>query len=258
MLDLRAIPVAILALGGCAASTLEERVETLAPPAVAPEAVPASGWREIGRSVEGRPIEAITVGSGSSRVLVIGSIHGNETESLGTMEALADLLARAPVTVRIIRDINPDGTLARRRTNARGVDLNRNFPASNFRASRSRGMSPLSEPEAAALAVEIELFEPDVVIVCHSTGRGPFVNFDGPAAALAGVFADAAAEADSRWRVLPDMGYPTPGSLGSFVGVDRGIPILTIEQDRGADPVVASEAVIMGVKAVVDHGSLRR
>lgn len=187
-------------------------------------------------------------------MLVIGSIHGDETESLGAIDELADAVEGMDATVRIIRDLNPDGTAAGRRTNANGVDLNRNFPASNFRPSRGRGLSPLSEPEAGALGIEFGLFAPDVVIVCHSTGRGPFVNFDGPAADLAGVFADAASQFDTRWRVVPDMGYPTPGSLGTFVGVDGGTPILTIEQDRGTDPELAAGAVIAGVVAIIELG----
>ena len=30
-----------------------------------------------------------------------------------------------------------------------------------------------------------------------------------------------------------DIGYPTPGSLGSWLGVDRGLPVLTIELPPG-------------------------
>lgn len=41
-----------------------------------------------------------------------------------------------PTTLRVFEDMNPDGTHASSRFNARGVDLNRNFPASNFRSGR--------------------------------------------------------------------------------------------------------------------------
>lgn len=253
------IVLALAWCGGCAPAAPEAEpqgphteIASAPPPSIAEPGPSTRQWRQIGRSVEGRPIEALTVGEGPTRVLVIGSIHGDEIESLDATDALVDLLDDAEVTVRIVRDLNPDGTARGRRTNANGVDLNRNFPASNFSPSRARGLSPLSEPESAALAVELDLFGPDVVVVCHSIRSGPFVNFDGPGAELAGVFADAAQAVDSRWRVVPDMGYGTPGSLGSFVGVDRQIAILTIEQDRGEDPAVAAEALIAGVLAIVE------
>ena len=56
--------------------------------------------------------------------------------------------------------------------------------------------------------------------------HAPFacVNYDGPAAA----WADAVAAA-CGWPARADIGYPTPGSLGSWLGVDRGLPVLTLE-----------------------------
>lgn len=194
-----------------------------------------STWSPIGHSIERRPILARTISTGTPRILIIGSIHGDEPEGLAAIDALAAHLTehRHPAGVRIIRDLNPDGTAAGTRGNARGIDLNRNFPAANFARSRSRGASPLSEPESAALLAELDRFSPEIVIVLHSIASGPFVNFDGPASHLAEAFVDAAASIDPRWRVVPSMGYPTPGSLGTLVGVDRGIPILTIELRRG-------------------------
>ena len=64
-------------------------------------------------------------------------------------------------------------------------------------------------------------------------------------------FALAAARSDRRWRVVPEMGYPTPGSLGSYLGVDRGVPILTIEFERGGDPEASWAAMRDGVAAVL-------
>lgn len=212
-------------------------------------------WTEIGRSAQGRPIEAVTLGSGSSgtpRVLVIGGIHGDEQEGAPAVEALlADGSWRRGATVRIIRDANPDGTAAGTRFNSRGVDLNRNWPASNFKPSRSRGRSTLSEPETAAVHADILAFRPAIVVVFHSARGGPFVNFDGPAAELAGRFGAAAARADPRWRVVAQMGYATPGSLGSYLGVDCGVPILTVEFQRGHEAGAAAEAAIAGLTGVI-------
>jgi predicted deacylase len=221
-----------------------------------------TGWSPIARSVEGRTIDAVTfepssVGASPRRVLVIGSIHGNEPEGLPAVQPLIAALRAArsegslPASVRVIRDLNPDGTAAASRTNARGIDLNRNFAASNFAPSTDRGAAPLSEPESRALAGELEGFRPDLVIVFHSIRSGPFVNFDGPASHLAEAFVAAAQRSDPRWRVEPSMGYPTPGSLGTFVGIDRGVPILTVEFRRGHDAKAARRAGVDGVMGVI-------
>lgn len=222
-----------------------------------------TSWEPIDRSSEGRLIEAVTIapsdaGADPPRVLIIGSIHGNEPEGLPAIAPLVAALQAAGAnaalgaSVRVIRDLNPDATVAASRTNSRGVDLNRNFPASNFSPAPDRGPAPLSEPESRALARELETFRPDLVIVFHSIRSGPFVNYDGPAATLAEAFVAATRRSDPRWRVEPSMGYPTPGSLGTFVGIDRRIPILTVEFRRGHDAEAARRAGVDGVLGAIE------
>ncbi len=210
---------------------------------------------EIGRSVEGRPLLAEQHGRGHHRVYIIGLIHGNEPEGFEALDGVRHAVGRHPgVRVRLIPTMNPDGQAARSRGNARGVDLNRNWPASNFTPAPDRGPSALSEPESAAVFADLVRFDPDLLIVLHSIGRGgPFVNFDGPdpVGRLAAAFVEAAAQGDPSWRVVPSMGYPTPGSLGTFAGVDRRIPTLTIEFERGHDPRAAGIAVDAGLDAVL-------
>jgi predicted deacylase len=248
VLFLLALMLALVQLGGCIS---------------APRGVGGSaGWGPIARSVEGRAIDAMTidpigVGAIPRRVLVIGAIHGNEPEGLPAVQPLIAALGTARASgalsarVRVIRDLNPDGTAAGSRTNARGVDLNRNFPASNFSPASDRHAAPLSEPESRTLARELDIFRPDLVIVFHSIRSGPFVNFDGPAAHLAQAFVAAARRSDQSWRVQPSMGYPTPGSLGTFVGIDRGLPIITVEFCRGHDAEAARRAGVDGVMGVI-------
>lgn len=218
-------------------------------------AEPGGGWSVIGASVEGRPIEAATIGRGPKRVLIVGGIHGNEREAAGALGQIERIAANESrrVTVRLIRDLNPDGSHARTRGNARGVDLNRNWPTACFTPRSAHGAAPLSEPETALLIEEIERFSPGLIVVLHSAPSGPFVNFDGPAAQAAEAFARAAAGADPRWHVRPSIGYPTPGSLGTWAGVERGIPILTIELRRRQDARSAELAVVAGVAAVLRH-----
>ncbi|MCG3124760.1 MAG: hypothetical protein GIKADHBN_03245 [Phycisphaerales bacterium] len=241
-------------------------------PAPAPASSQASGtsiaaaaaweWSVIGSSREGRAIEATTFGSGPLRVYIVGNIHGDEIEGLGTMDVLPWILGHGPVgalaTTRIVRDVNPDGTAARTRGNAAGRDLNRNWPATNFMPRASTGPAPLSEPETETLHEDLVAVDPHLVIVFHSSPRGPFVNYDGPAVGIAAAFVDAAIASESRWTLVPDMGYPTPGSLGSYVGVDRQVPILTIEFRRGQSPELVLAAAVEGVTAAVERATLAK
>lgn len=249
-----AFALAALLLGAC--SSVEHAAER--PPDAPTEArlVAPATWTPIGRSVEGRVIEAMTLGSGARRVLIIGGIHGDETEGSRHVEALVAGLREAQgageldaFTLMVIRDGNPDGRARGTRANTRGVDLNRNWPARNFEDSPANGPAPLSEPETRAMHGAMVAFGPEAVLVLHSSRNGPFVNFDGEGERLAQAFVRGAG--DARWRVVPSMGYPTPGSLGSWFGVDGRGPILTIEFRRGEGGNQAREALLEGTLAAL-------
>jgi len=126
--------------------------------------------------------------------------------------------------------VNPDGLAAGSKNAVSDVDLNRNFPAANFVRAHAPGYdpgpAPLSEPETAALARFIDETAIDAVVAVHA----PFacVNYDGPAADWAAAVAQA-----SGWPVRASIGYATPGSLGIWLGVDRGLPIVTLELPPG-------------------------
>ncbi len=226
-----------------------------------PELIATPLWTGIGTSRQNRSIRAATLGTGSTRIYLIAGIHGDEPEG---QHAIDDIAARFRqdnrVTLRLVRDMNPDGTASRSRTNARGVDLNRNWPATNYRPSTSRGDRALSEPEAAAVHADMLQFDPDIVVVFHSSTRvhTPFVNYDGPASHLAEAFADAARPHALNWGVVADMGYPTPGSLGSFIGIDRNIPILTIEFQRGQHPESVRRSALAGLDAIAARSARPR
>ena len=209
-------------------------------------------WRVVGQSVKGRPLRATTIGDGPRRVLWIGSIHGDEVEGQVATQRLPQALGQTPgalsqVTLTILEDANPDGTAMKMRRNSNGVDLNRNFPAANFKPHRIFGIRPLSQPEAQVVHDLILSTQPNLVIVAHSWRNDRFINFDGPAEALAMRF--------SRLSGYPlrnsrDMA-PTPGSLGSWVGNTLGIPILTLEYQRGREPLAAWMETKEAILAVV-------
>lgn len=200
------------------------------------------GWDVVGTSVQGQSLRALTVGTGPRKVLFIGGIHGDEAEGSVAAAKLPEAFEPAglsgAVTLTILEDANPDGRAAGTRGNANGVDVNRNFPASNFDSpDPSNGGRPLSEPEARVVAETIDRVAPNLVIVAHSWAGRQFINFDGPAREIADRFS-----ASSGLPVEESSSFaPTPGSLGSYFGRDRGIPVLTIEVLKGSDPTAVWE-----------------
>jgi len=190
---------------------------------------------DVGRSADGGTLAVEAFGSGPKTVLVLGGIHGDETRSVEVARLLADYLAATPEavlgkTVAILSDANPSGAARRTRTNASGVDLNRNFAARNWQPGTMGrrdypGPSPGSEPETQAIIRAFERLRPGRIISLHATARDEACNnFDGPAEGLARLMA-----AQNGYPVLANIGHPTPGSLGSWAGIDRGVPVITLE-----------------------------
>ncbi|MET0146592.1 MAG: M14 family zinc carboxypeptidase [Ilumatobacteraceae bacterium] len=120
--------------------------------------------REIGRSVEGRPITAVERGTpGGIPILVIGVIHGDEDDGVAILERLATAAVPPGIDLWLVESINPDGQAAQQRGNAAGVDLNRNFPhdwgpIDEPGDPEYAGTGPASEPETqAVVAFAIEI-----------------------------------------------------------------------------------------------------
>ena len=138
-------------------------------------AASAEPWETIGRSGEGRPIQALRVGSPRARVkvLVVGSVHGNELAGRAVIERLRGARPPRGTALWLVRDANPDGAAAGSRHNAAGVDLNRNFP---FRWRPQDGVyesgpGPASEPETQAMQRFIERERPRVTLWYHQALR---------------------------------------------------------------------------------------
>jgi murein peptide amidase A len=124
----------------------------------------------LGRSVDGRPIVAYEVGDrdGARRELVVGCIHGNETAGIAIARRLEHVSA-VGLDLWVVPVLSPDGAAAGTRGNARGVDLNRNFPWRWKRLGGSvySGPRPLSEPESKIAYRLVRRLRPQVSIWFH-------------------------------------------------------------------------------------------
>jgi len=198
-------------------------------------AVEALGLPEIGRSTLGRPIFAQRFGGRGAPLLIMGGIHGDEPATVDLLLALCSRLRRGDASAEgpplwLLPAANPDGLARNRKNSERDVDLNRNFPARSFTTAHAPGYfpgpSPLTEPQTQAIAALIAGEPIEGAVAVHA----PFacVNYDGPAAAWA-----EAVGAACGWPARGEIGYPTPGSFGSWLGVDRGLPVLTLELPAG-------------------------
>lgn len=190
-------------------------------------------------SREGRVIEARSFGESGPCVLVLAGLHGDEPEGVRLAEelmrrlaALGDEALRGRVVV--VPRVNPDGLAAGTRKNARGVDVNRNFATADFGRGEAgdpagryyAGPAPTSEPETCAILGLVARHQPIMIVTLHAPLA--CVNYDGPAGEQAAALAAAAG-----LTLEPDLGYATPGSLGTYFGDERDIPVITVELAPG-------------------------
>lgn len=169
------------------------------------------------------------------RVLLIGGMHGDEYSSVSIvfkwMKTL-NIHHSGMFHWHVIPLLNPDGLLRMesQRMNANNVDLNRNFPMADWHNQtneywvkvternprRYPGTGPLSEPESRWLAAEIEHFQPDVIVTVHAPHG--VVDYDGPKVGP-----------HKLGRLYLQLIGAYPGSLGNYAGVQKKIPVVTIE-----------------------------
>ena len=142
----------------------------------------------FGHTVEGRRMMARRVGDPDAKrsALIVGETHGDEAAG----RAVIRRLRRHPGALRAVdawtvTSMNPDGHAAETRTNAHGVDLNRNFPVgwSGAAAEGSLeygGEHPFSEPESKAMRGLIRRVDPDMTIYYHQPWGAVLAPCKGP------------------------------------------------------------------------------
>jgi protein MpaA len=155
--------------------------------------------------------------------------------------------------------VNPDSFFKQKPTryNARGIDVNRNFPTKDWMKDarrywitklkkdkrRNPGTVPLSEPEVVFQVNLIKRYKPDKIISVHSPLT--MLDYDGPNKVSSIIDGNKAQELliqmskdASDYRI---ENYPFfPGSLGNWAGKERDIPTYTLELPT-SDPAKSAD-----------------
>jgi len=201
-----------------------------------------------GRSHLGAPLE-VWRPAGPCEILVFAAIHGEEGETTSALSQALRHLADSSPHCAVVLAANPDGLSRGTRCNARGVELNRNFPTRDWRpdpvmhratldaprdVALSPGTAPASEPETQALIALIEELRPKAVVALHA----PLACIDDPNDSDLGRWL----AARTGLPLVPDVGYPTPGSFGTW-GAEQGLPVVTYEFGQTTPDGAAAEHV---------------
>ncbi|TSC70441.1 MAG: peptidase M14 carboxypeptidase A [Parcubacteria group bacterium Gr01-1014_46] len=216
----------------------------------------------VGKSVEGRNIEAFKYGSGKTHLVFVGGVHGGyEWNSIVLAYKFMDYLEANPsaipknMTVTVIPNANPDGlfkiigkegrftsldiptgvTTSPGRFNANGIDLNRNFdckwqPKSIWQNKTvSAGTQPFSEPEAVAIRDFAVNNNPVAIVFWHSQSGAVYASQceEGilpETLSIMNIFAKA-----SGYKAVPEFdAYETTGDSEAWLA-KIGIPSITVE-----------------------------
>lgn len=222
-------------------------IETLSSPVV----------ESIGSSILGMPITGFRfLKPGARKIYVLGGVHGDEKEGTICAWALLQNLfqqAKNRTTntypeILIIPEFNVDGVQLNTRLNAQAVDLNRNLPTQDwnpqaFNERYPPGPSANSEPESQALVNLLETDPPHLILSLHSWH--PLLNVNGDCMAEAKIL-----QSHHQYKIvetIPD--HPAPGCLGTYAGIERKIPTITYEIERGLSP---QKVIAIHVPAILD------
>ncbi len=196
----------------------------------------------------------------SCKLLLFGGIHGEEPETTFALSRALRHLPEPSPHCAVVLAANPDGLIRGTRGNARGVDLNRNFPTRDWKPDPVMHRSTLtdprdvvlspgshagSEPETKALLSLIGELKPEAAIALHA----PLECIDD---AQQGPLGEWLAE-KTGLPLVPDVGYPTPGSFGTW-GAEHGLSVVTYELPLSNTDALVRQHVPVLVELLTEHG----
>jgi len=188
---------------------------------------------ESGTSLEGLEIPAFKTDTKKAPkyLYLIGGVHGDEVEGVYVLKELFQWLkmehSLKDLPMVVIPILNVDGYRTQSRVNAHLVDLNRNLPTKDWSPNITKprynpGPSPLSEPENQYMVKLMDKYRPGLIISFHTWK--PILNYNGDCKDVAAYLA-----MFNKYEIASDIGYPTPGSLGTFAVEKYHSPVLTFE-----------------------------
>ncbi len=178
---------------------------------------------ESGKSLEGHDIPVFKTEIKASKYLyLIGGVHGDEVEGVYVLKELFQWLKNEhslkDLPMIVLPILNVDGYRSNSRVNAHLVDLNRNLPTKDWSTVHAKprynpGPKALSEPENQFLVKLLDKYKPGIIISFHTWK--PILNYNGDCKDIAEYLSGF-----NNYEIASDIGYPTPGSLGTF-GVEK-------------------------------------
>ncbi len=210
------------------------------------------GETQLNLPIHAYSFKAAAQAEKKAHVLIIGGVHGDEPEGVVGARGLLEIFRQnynLDLNIVIIPEFNPEGVLLKTRGNFNKVDLNRNLPTQDWSpiAASERynpGPAALSEKETQSLVYWLAENKTDLIVSLHSWN--PMLNINGhiPEAEII--------SQHTGYKIEPDIGYPTPGSLGTYAGREKNIPTLTyeIQRDISFDQIIKIHvpALIEGLK----------
>ncbi len=221
-------------------------------------------WNFVRTSVKGDPLIWMTFGNETEKrketTLILCGVHGDEITPIKFCFDILDHMNELALKedkeehlkdrlVLIAPIVNPDSFLKKwpTRTNANGVDVNRNFPTRDFKRDaiklwknrykkdkrRYPGTVAMSEPETLFQVNLLKRYGPDKIISVHAPLT--MLDYDGPADRHAGGVVGSSAnqllmQMSEQAKGYKIKNYPFfPGSLGNYAGNERNIPTYTLE-----------------------------
>ncbi|HPF51525.1 MAG TPA: DUF2817 domain-containing protein [Draconibacterium sp.] len=186
---------------------------------------------DSGASIENiQLIKKYSADSPARTILIIGVFHGEEPQGEYIISRYLKEKDFSAIKNHLyfIPCLNPWGKERGIRVNQNGVDLNRNYPTQNWIETKKdenySGDEPASEKTTQQMIALLAEIKPDSILTLHAPLK--CVNYDGPAKELAEIISE-----KCGFPVIADLGYPTPGSFGTYCGIERSIPTITLELD---------------------------